>query len=129
MCVYFGCVILVVQKSLKMASLGDNKMQMEKLTSENYHDWAFDMKMLLMRADVWNIVTGEETLAEDASLNEKAMFQKRENRALSSICLAVSKECKIYVRSAKTSKEAWDSLENHYEEKTLARRVMYRQKL
>ena len=87
-----------------MASLGDSKMQMEKLTSENYHDWAFDMKMLLMRADVWNIVTGEETLAEDASLNEKAMFQKRENRALSSICLAVSKECKIYVnyRTCKT---------------------------
>ena len=62
-----------------------------------------------MRNDVWDIVTGEEVLENGASNVKRAAFKKRENRALSTICLAVSKECKIYVRSAKTSKEAWDT--------------------
>ena len=92
-----------------MAAVVDGNLKIDRLTSDNYHDWAFDMKMLLMRSDVWNIVTGDETLGDDATATERILFQKRENRALSSICLAVGKECKVYVRAAKTSKEAWDA--------------------
>ena len=114
---------------LTMSSVEEGNLRVEKLTAENFHNWKFDMKMLLMRNDVWDIVTGEEVLENGASNVKRAAFKKRENRALSTICLAVSKECKIYVRSAKTSKEAWDTLEKHFEEKTLSRKIMYRQKL
>ena len=113
-----------------MASGGeDANFRVEKLSADNYHTWKFDMKMLLMRNDVWEIVTGDEVLDENASVKEKVNFKKRENRALSTICLSVNKELKIYVRSSKTSKEAWEALENHFEEKTLSRKIMYRQKL
>ena len=45
------------------------------------------------------------------------------------ICLAVSPQMKIYVRSSSTSKQAWDALAGHFEEKTLSRKIMYRRKL
>jgi hypothetical protein len=99
------------------------------LTSENYHLWKFDMKMLLIGKDVWDIVAGEEILEDDASKKEKLCFKKRENHALSTICLNVSPSVKIYVRNAKTSKEAWNSLESHFEEKSLSKKIYYRRQL
>ena len=99
------------------------------LTNENYASWKFDMKMLLIGKDVWDIVTGEETLQESATNKERTSFRKRENHALSTICLSVSSDIKIYVRNSKTSKEAWDSLASHFEEKSLSKKIYYRRKL
>ena len=122
---------VTVQKSeAKMAS-GDNRVHgsFPALSSDNYYAWKFDMKMLLIGRDVWDIVTGDEELEEGATQKEERSFKKRENQALSMICLNVSQEMKIYVRSAKTSKEAWDLLANHFEEKTLSKKIMYRRQL
>ena len=99
------------------------------LSSDNYYAWKFDMKMSLIGRDVWDIVTGDEILEEGATQKEERSFRKRENQALSMICLNVSQEIKIYVRSAKSSKEAWDILANHFEEKTLSKKIMYRRQL
>ena len=89
----------------------------------------FDMEILLMAKDVWDIVSGVETLDENASNEVKTKFKKRDNFARSVICLSVSSSNKIYVRNAKTSKETWDALANHFEEKTVSRKVMLRRKL
>ena len=112
-----------------MASAEDNNSRVQKLTGENYYDWKFDMSMLLIGKGVWDIVTGDEVLDEGATNKEKLNFKRRENVALSTICLAISQGLKIYVRSAKTSKEAWDALSNHFEEKTLSRKIRYRRQL
>ena len=50
----------------------------EVLNGENYYAWKFDMKMLLVGKDVWDIVTGEEVLDADASDKERKIFRKRE---------------------------------------------------
>eukprot|EP00794_Sanderia_malayensis_P004480 gene4480-biopygen3647 len=42
-------------------------LKVEKLNGDNYHNWKFQIKMHLMAKDVWEIVTGDETLPEDAS--------------------------------------------------------------
>ena len=103
-------------------------ISMEKLTSENYHNWKFDMKMMLVGNDLWDIVTGDEfeVVGEQARAGVRNAFKKRENRALSLICLAISPDLKIYVRSAKSAKEARESLNKHFEEKTLSKKIMYR---
>ena len=108
-----------------MASTEEINFRVEKLTSENFYNWKFDIKMLLVGKDLWDIVSGDEVLAGDATEAEKNTFRKRDNKALAVICLAISSNIKIYVRSAKTSKEAWDSLCNHFEEKTLLRQINY----
>ena len=64
-----------------------------------------------MAKDVWEIVTGDETLPADASPGERVKFRKRENIALATVCLPVVTGLQIYVRSAVTAKEAWENLE------------------
>ena len=106
-----------------------SNFKVDKLTSNNYHHWKFNVKMYLIGKDLWEIVSGEEVLAEEASEETKRKFKKRENAALASICLSISTNLQIYVRSAKNPKEAWDTLANHFEEKTLSKKIFYRRKL
>eukprot|EP00795_Rhopilema_esculentum_P012376 gene12376-3032_t len=104
----------------------ESGFKVEKLTGDNYHSWKFQMKMCLIGKDLWGIVTGDETLAPTASNQEQQKFRRRENLALASICLSVSSDIQIYVRSAKTASEAWESLEKHFEKKSLAHKIFYR---
>ena len=112
-----------------MASEKEFEFKFEKLTAENYHTWKFNMKMFLIGKDLWEIVNGFETLDENATAEEKRKFKKRENLALASVCLSVSSSLQIYVRSAETGKEAWDSLAKHFQQKTLSRKIQLRRKL
>ena len=87
------------------------------------------MRMVLIGKDAWDIVNGEEVLSENATNKERLHFRKRENHALATICLSVSPEIKIYVRNSNTSKESWNSLASHFEEKSLSKKIYYRWKL
>ena len=75
----------------------------KKLSRENFFDWKFDMEMVLVGKDLWDIVTGEEVLDEGAPENVRKAFRKRENRALSTICLSTSSDLKINVRNSNIS--------------------------
>ena len=68
-----------------------------------------------------------ETLPEDA--NEKRRRRKRENHALSNICLSVGESLQNYIREAKSAKEAWECLSDHFEEEILSRKIMLQRKL
>ena len=55
--------------------------------------------------------------------------EKRENLALASVCLSVTTPLQIYVRSAKSAKEAWNNLQKQFEAKSLSKKIFYRRKL
>ena len=113
-----------------MAGVQDtSSFKIEKLTSDNYHSWKFQMKMFLIGKDLWDIGAGFEKLDETADVNEVSKFKKKENLALATICLSVSDSLQVYVRDCKNGKEAWDRLENHFEEKILSKKIQYRRKL
>eukprot|EP00794_Sanderia_malayensis_P002050 gene2050-biopygen1853 len=112
-----------------MASEETTGLKVEKLDGENYHNWKFQMKLHLMAKNLWEIVTGDETLSEDATAAEKIRFKRRENLALATVCLSVVTGLQIYVRSAATAKEAWESLQQHFEKKSLSQKIFYRRKL
>ena len=119
--VYWNCVCAMADE------IG---FKVEKLTADTYFSWKFNMHMYLMGKDLWEIVSGTETLAEDeADANVRSQFKKQEQKAMSAFCLSVSTPLQIYVRNVKTAKEAWDSLSGHFEEKTLSRKIFYRRKL
>ena len=61
-----------------MDSTKEINYRVEKLTRENYHTWKFDMKMLLLDKDLWDVVTGDETLAPGASADRRLKFKKLE---------------------------------------------------
>ena len=102
---------------------------MEKLTVDTYPSWKFNMRMSLIGKDLWEITEGTEVLPERANVQQKTQFKKRDNKALSMICLSITTSLQIYVRPAKSAKEAWDSLAKHFEEKTLSKKIHYRRKL
>ena len=87
------------------------------------------MKMALIGKDLWEIVTGEKVLNEDASQADRRKFQRRSNMALATICLSVAANIQIYVRSAANAKEAWENLEKHFEKKSLSQKIYYRRKI
>ena len=119
-----------VRVETKMASSQDmSSFKIDKLTSDNYHSWKFNVKMFLIAKDLWGIANGTEVLANDAPEDERAKFRKRDHLALATICLSVSSSLQIYVRSCETSIDAWKSLAKRFEEKTLSKRIFYRRKL
>ena len=103
--------------------------RMDKLNGDNYHTWKFQMKMYLIGKDLWDIVEGTEVLADGVPDVEQKKFKKRMNLALSYVCLSVCTSLQIYIRSSKTANEVWENLSNHYEEKTLSRKIFFRRKL
>ena len=107
----------------------DDSFKIEKLTAENYYSWKFNIKMSLIVKDLWEIVQGTETLAEDASAEEQRKFKNRENLAIASVCSSVTTSLQIYVRSAKSTKEAWDNLQKQLEAKSLSKKLCYHRKL
>lgn len=60
----------------------DATFKIEKLTAENYHSWKFNMKMYLIGKDLWEIVTGDETIEDDMQEAEKRRIKKRVCRHL-----------------------------------------------
>lgn len=113
-----------------MATGGEETgFKIDKLTGGNYHTWKFQMKMSLIGRNLWEIVTGDEVEDPEASDQDRKKFKRRQNQALASICLSVSTENQIYVRSAESAEEAWNSLQQHFEKKSLAHKIFYRRKL
>ena len=110
--------------------MAENNSDVEKLQgADDYHAWKFSMRMFLLGRDLWEIVEGSETVEEYNTDPERRKFKRRENHALSKICLSISPSLHIYVRSCKTAKEAWDNLEKRFEEKSLTKKIEYRRKL
>ena len=112
-----------------MSSEENMMFKMEKLTSDNYHNWKYTMKMYLKGKGLWTIVTGDEVLAEDADDATKRTFAKRADLALALIGLNVTKGLQIYVRNEETAKGAWDKLATRFEKKSLSKIISYRRKL
>ena len=70
---------------------GAGFIKVDKLTYDNYPHWKFNMKMCLVGRDLWEIVDGTETLpAEEPDADTRRKFKRRENLAMSYICLSVS---------------------------------------
>ena len=89
--------------------------KVEKLTADNYHSWKYTMKLFLIGKGLWDIVSGEETLAADANEDTKKNFTKRANLALAAVGLNVTKGLQIYTRSEKSAKDAWEKLAARFE--------------
>ena len=105
-------------------------LRIEKFKGENFHLWKFKMQMVLEEKDLWNIVKGDEVepAEEGTTETQRRQFQKRERKALATICLSLGDEQLSLVRTATTAKEAWSKLESHYEVKSLANKLFLRKK-
>ena len=106
-----------------MATSTDEKWAIDKLDGANWPTWKFQMKHLLLAKGLWGVVEGSEMLAEDANAAAHAEFQKKSQKACSSIVLAISTPQLYLVTSCEQPNEAWDALRNHFERDTLANKL------
>ena len=117
-----------------MATSGNDEygslLRIEKFKGEYFHLWKSKMQMVLEEKDLWNIVKGDEVepAEEGTTETQRRQFQKRQRKALATICLSLGDEQLSLVRTATTAKQAWSKLESHYEVKSLANKLFLREK-
>ena len=64
-----------------------NNSLITPLTERNYATWKVQIKMSLVKDDLWGFVDGTETAPTDAAALAK--FNTRKNKALASIVLTI----------------------------------------
>ena len=82
------------------------------------------MRHLLLAKGLWGYVDGVEVLREGAIAQVRAEFQKKSQRAFSTIVMAISSSQLYLITSVEQPKDAWDALRNHFERDTLANKLM-----
>jgi hypothetical protein len=92
------------------------KNLIEKLNSDNYETWSFQMTLHLMQLDLWDFVCGtskcpeSKVSASDATLitNAKEIdtWKSKDQKAYAAIGLAIVKTQIPIIKKTKTSKDA-----------------------
>ena len=117
-------IFAVTGIALEMAEATDEKWSIEKLDGSNWTTWKFQMRHLLLAKGLWGYVDGTEVLGEGATAQVHAEFQKKSQKAFSTIVMAISSSQLYLITSFEQPKDAWDALRNHFERDTLANKLM-----
>ena len=102
----------------------DEKWSIEKLESSNWMTWKFQMKHLLLAKELWGFIDGTEVIREGATAVARTEHQKKAQKALSTLVMAISTSQLYLITSCEKPKDAWDALCNHFERSTLANKLM-----
>ena len=106
-----------------MATGTDEKWVIDKLDGPNWTTWKFQMKHLLLAKGLWGVVDGTEVLADDAAEGVRTEFQKKSQKAFSTLVLAITASQLYLVTSREQARDAWVALRNHFERDTLANKL------
>ena len=101
-----------------------DKWSIDKLDSSNWITWKFQIKHLLLAKDLWGLVDGTEVLQDDASAQQWADFNKRSQKAFSTMVMSVSSLQLYLITSYEELRRAWTALRNHFERDTLVNKLI-----
>ncbi|HEV7735885.1 MAG TPA: hypothetical protein VGO47_00690, partial [Chlamydiales bacterium] len=93
------------------------------LNKDNYYAWKQKMSALLIEAELWKIVLGEEKrpvpakpdTPTESELQKISAWDEKDRKTLSAIILRVSDEYLVYLDSIPSAAEAWKKLRNIFE--------------
>ena len=107
----------------------DEKLTIDKLNGPgNWATWKFQMEHLMRAKGLWTHVSGEAVAPAAGAGNAAQEFERKGERAFSTIVLNIATSQLYLVTSCKSSKEAWDTLKNHFERETLANKLFLKKK-
>ena len=101
-----------------------DKWSIDKLDSSNWMTWKFQIKHLLLAKDLWGVVDGTETLQENASAQQRTDFNKKSQKAFSTIVMSINLSQLYLITSCEEPARAWKALRNHFERDTLVNKLM-----
>ena len=91
--------------------------QFPKLTNGNYHVWKFNIELLLLERELWDVVVDAVPAAPDAK------WLTRDGKARAVIGLAVEESQKVLIKQLQTAKQYWDTLKKHHEKSNMTNKV------
>lgn len=99
--------------------MSSSMYNIEKLDDTNYDSWSFTMKAVLVHQECWNIVSGATPKPE---LNTHA-WESKDEKAMATIILSITPMQISFIKSCKTSIEAWNTLRDVHRPKGPVRKV------
>ena len=81
--------------------------------------WKFQIKHLLLAKDLWGFIDRMEVLQHNSSAQQWTYFNKRSQKAFSTMVMSVSVSQLYLITSYEYSRRAWTALKNHFERDTL----------
>lgn len=100
-----------------------DKFGIERLGSENYENWSFQVKSLLMREELWKFAT----TAPPVPVTEA--WKNGDAKTQGTISLFVGIMQQSLIRKCNSAKEIWDTLKNHYQKTSLTTKVSILKKI
>ena len=105
-----------------------DRWSIDKLDASNWMTWKFQIKHLLLARGLWGLVEGTEVLQGEANAQQRADFNKRIQKAFSTVVMAISSTQLYLVTSCEGPAAAWRALQNHFERETLVNKLMLKKR-
>ena len=67
-----------------------DKWMIDKLDSSNWMTWKFQIKHMLLAKELWGFIDRAEVLQEKASAQQRADYNKRSQKAFSTIVMSIN---------------------------------------
>lgn len=105
------------------------KITLVPLNEKNYPTWKVQVKMNLIKDNLFGIVSGTETApsSTDAAVVQK--FELRKDRALATIVLAVEPKLLYLIGDPNDPKVVWEKLQDIFQKKSWANKFRLKRKL
>ena len=107
----------------------------EKLTTNNYSVWSYQMENFLMGKGVWELITGDDVcpvLPKEPSDEQKRAYKtwiEKSRKVLHWISICILETLIAHIKKAQTPKEAWDIIHKIYGTSIEAKKMQLKQQL
>ena len=105
--------------SFNIVEMAELKTAIVPLNAKTYPTWKVQCRMALMKDSLWGITSGTETLASDASADNRKKFEARRDRALAIIVLAVDPSLLYLIGNPDDPADVWKKLEEQFQSKQI----------
>jgi len=99
------------------------------LNDKNYPTWKVQIKMQLMKEELFDIVSGTETAPDSTDGVNFRKFSVRRDKALAYIVLSIDTKLLYLIGDPVHPTEVWNKLENTFQKKTWANKLKLKRQL
>ena len=99
------------------------------LNEKNFATWKVQVKMHLMKDDLFSIVEGTEISPGSSDVAALRKYEQRRDKALATIVLAVEPKLLYLIGDPKDPKVVWQKLQDIFQKKTWANKFRLKRKL
>ena len=93
------------------------------LKGDNHVTWKYQVRMLLLRDDLYDIVTGDEQAPSSTDNQAVVSFRKRKQKSLRTITFSIDASQLHLVGEATDPKLLWEKLQSQFQLSTWANRL------